>query len=101
MAKNQTSWTKGHSGRPPGAQNKLNKTVRETVLAVFNKLQDENVYPLANLTKWAEREPTEFYKIAAKLIPTEITGTVKHVIKARVIDDNETEEDGGDGSTDS
>lgn len=68
----------GEGGRPAGVPNKLTKTVKETVLAVFNDLQDD---PVANLGQWARTEPTEFYKIAARLIPTEITGTVKTVIR--------------------
>lgn len=68
----------GNPGRPAGTPNKLTKTVKETVLAVFNNLQDD---PKANLEDWAKKEPTEFYRIAAKLIPTEITGTVKTIIK--------------------
>lgn len=102
MERNNGKFMKGESkGRPVGTPNKINKTVREAVLNVFNRLQDETLYPRANLMNWAESEPTEFYKIAAKLIPTEITGTLKHVIKARVVDDHENDEDAGDGSTDS
>lgn len=62
---------------PPRGPGKLNKTVKETVLAVFNDLQKD---PEKSLIAWAKDEPTEFYKIAAKLIPTEITGSVKTVI---------------------
>lgn len=68
---------KGNSGRPAGIQNKLSRTVKETVLAVFNELQDD---PDANLATWAKAEPTEFYRIASKLIPTELTGSLKHII---------------------
>ena len=62
---------------PARGQGKLNKTVKETVLAVFNELQKD---PKNKLIAWAKSEPTEFYKIAAKLIPTEVTGTVKTII---------------------
>jgi hypothetical protein len=65
---------------PPRGQGKLNKTVKETVLAVFNELQED---PKVKLVAWAKDEPTEFYKIAAKLIPTEITGTVKTIIHVK------------------
>lgn len=64
---------KGNSGKPKGAVNKLTKTVKERVLEVFNELQDD---PTANLLDWAKGEPTEFYKIAAKLIPADINAKV-------------------------
>ena len=53
--------------------NKLTKTVKERVMATFEELQED---PKANLTAWAKQEPTEFYKIAAKLIPTELKGNL-------------------------
>lgn len=68
---------------PPRGPGKLNRTVKETVLAVFNELQSD---PKVKLSAWAKNEPTEFYKIAAKLIPTEVTGTLKTVI---TVTDNE------------
>lgn len=36
------------------------------------------------LVDWAKSEPTEFYKLAAKLIPTEITGNPKAPLVLRV-----------------
>lgn len=74
-------WEEGQSGnpngRPAGSQNKLTKTVRETVLNVFNELQEDAQH---NLKSFAKENPKEFYQIASKLIPNEITGTVKTVI---------------------
>lgn len=67
----------GNSGRPAGTQNKLTRTVKETVLAVFNDLQGDEKH---NLKTFAEKYPRDFYQIAAKLIPTEIAGTVKTII---------------------
>jgi hypothetical protein len=84
---------KGNKGRPHGATGRLNRTVRETVLEAFTELQDD---PNVNLVSWAREEPTEFYKIASKLIPTEITGSVKQIIVARIGDENDT--DAGNGS---
>lgn len=75
---------KGNKGKPKGAVNKLTRTVKETVLAVFNDLQED---PQANLATWAKGEPTEFYKIASKLIPTEVTATVKKTYKVNISDD--------------
>ena len=62
-----------NAGRKNGSINKLTKTVKEKVLEVFNELQDDKD---ANLLTWAKSEPTEFYKIAAKLIPADINAKV-------------------------
>jgi hypothetical protein len=60
---------KGNTGKPKGAQNKLTKSVKEAFEIAFNELQgDEN----ANLATWAKQNTTEFYKLAAKLIPTSV-----------------------------
>ena len=61
----------GNTGKPAGVQNKLTRTVKETVLAVFNELQED---PKNDLKAFATKYPRDFYNIAAKLIPTEITG---------------------------
>lgn len=71
MVKKPGTFSKGQGGRKKGVPNKLTKTVKETVLAVFNDLQSD---PKANLHTWAKKEPTEFYRIASKLIPTEVSG---------------------------
>lgn len=68
-------------GRQKGVQNHLTKTVKETVLEVFNKLQDD---PKSNLEQFAKKYPREFYQIAAKLIPTEITGNIKTTLRAKI-----------------
>lgn len=65
---------KGNSGKPTGTQNKLTRTVKETVLAVFNELQAD---PKHSLKSFAEKNPRDFYNIAAKLIPTEVKATVQ------------------------
>jgi len=75
MPKTRTSFQKGHKGgRPPGTPNRLTSTVRETVLNVFQKIQED---PKHNLEAFSKKHPRDFYQIAAKLIPTEITGTLK------------------------
>lgn len=63
-----------NSGRKEGSVNKLTKTVKERVLEVFNELQSDSE---ANLLSWAKTEPTEFYKIAAKLIPSDINAKIE------------------------
>ena len=64
---------KGNPGKPKGALNTLTKTVKERVTEVFNELQSD---PTANMLSWAKGEPTEFYKIAAKLIPSELNAHI-------------------------
>lgn len=67
-------------GRGPS---KLNRTVKETVLGVFLKLQDDKE-AAHTLENWAKLNPSLFYPIAAKLIPTEITSTLRRVIKVNI-----------------
>ncbi len=38
---------------------------------VFNELQSE---PKVSLKEWAKENPTDFYKLASKLIPVQIGG---------------------------
>lgn len=65
----------GNPGKPKGAKNKITKSVKQTVLEVFTKLQGD---PKANLLEWGKKNPKDFYQIAAKLIPTELQGEVKN-----------------------
>lgn len=71
-------------GRQKGVENRITRTVKETVLEVFNKIQDD---PKVNLEQFAKKYPRDFYAIAAKLIPTEITGTIKTTLRAKIEDD--------------
>lgn len=79
-----TKFKPGNSGKAPGTLNKLTRTVKETVLAVFNELQDD---PKNSLKAFATKHPRDFYAIAARLIPTELTGSIKHIIN--VTDQND------------
>lgn len=67
MARSSTSG----QGRPKGVPNKVTKTVREAFERAFAALQDTP----ANLAAWAEENPTEFYRLASKLIPAQINAT--------------------------
>lgn len=67
---------KGEGGRPKGVQNHLTRTVKETVLAVFNDLQTD---PKVNLKSFAKKYPRDFYMIASRLIPTEINARFNKV----------------------
>ena len=56
-------------GRPKGSKNKLPLTFKQAVIDAFEELGGTGT-----LVKWGKSNPTEFYKIAARLIPTEVQG---------------------------
>lgn len=68
-------------GRAKGTPNKLSSTVKENVIAVFNRLEGT-----AGMAKWAKENPTAFYQIYSKLLPTEVeqktehSGTIAHSV---------------------
>lgn len=61
-------------GRPPGAQNKTTKAVKEVLENVFTRIGGEEAF-----AKWAMKphNRVEFYKLYAKLLPKDIN--VKNV----------------------
>jgi hypothetical protein len=61
-------------GRQKGTPNKL-PTIRAAFEGAFHALQKQPDKPHA-LSTWARDNPTEFYKLAARLIPNEIVGDV-------------------------
>ena len=68
---------KGHKGvagpgRPKGIPNKIGASAKDAVLQVFELMGGVPAYK-----KWAAENPTEFYRIHAKLLPrdVEISGT--------------------------
>jgi hypothetical protein len=77
---------KGHTNNPngrfKGSPNKVTKSIREHFAAAFDMLQDDDIY---NLTSWAKTNPTEFYRLASKLIPTkveaDIVQPIQHIIQ--------------------
>lgn len=64
---------KGNPGRKKGTPNKITKTVKDTVLEVFNKLQED---PETDLKAFATKNPRDFYILASKLIPTEVNANI-------------------------
>jgi hypothetical protein len=61
-------FTKGNKGKPKGATNKINKSIKQTMFDVFSQLQDD---PKANLLSWAKDNQTEFYRMSIRLIQAE------------------------------
>lgn len=83
MAKTRTSFKKGiATGRPKGATNKTTRAVKEVFATVFSDLQED---PKHSLEKWAKENITEFYKLATKLIPTEIDSNFLGPTTIRII----------------
>lgn len=60
-------------GRQKNVKNKYPSSVKQAFEAAFNAMQDDDKTALAN---WGAANPTEFYKIAARLIPAEINAKV-------------------------
>ncbi len=73
---------RGHKtgGRQVGTPNKVTTIFKEAVRTVY-----EDIGGHAAFASWAKENPTEFYRIAARLIPTEMTsqGTSINVIVNR------------------
>lgn len=58
-------------GRTAGTPNKLTRSMKESVTDTLIWLQSQ---PRVNMRDWAVENTTEFYRIASKLIPTELVG---------------------------
>ena len=60
-------------GRQKGVQNKATTTVKESILAVYDRLGGDQGF-----SDWATTEKTEFYKIFARLVPQDqnLTGNI-------------------------
>lgn len=57
------------AGRPFGSKNKVTQSIREKFEEAFNTLQESDE---TSLVAWAGENRTEFYKLAAKLIPSQV-----------------------------
>lgn len=70
------------SGKPKGAINKVTRTVKERFLTAFEALQED---PKSNLIEWGKKNPTAFYSVASKLIPTEVAAKVENITSIKVV----------------
>lgn len=66
-----------------GIPNKLGAAVKSNVVAVFDKIGGRE-----GMATWAEANRTEFYRLYARLIPSEVTGTI-NVRDASELSDDE------------
>jgi len=61
------------AGRKAGTPNKATASIKGAFVEAFDKLGGADA-----LARWAVDQPTEFYKLASKLIPTELAGGLQH-----------------------
>ena len=62
-----------------GSPNKLGALAKDNIAAVFNRLGGT-----AAMARWAEDNKTEFYRIYARLVPTQVTGEEGGPVKITV-----------------
>lgn len=75
-------------GRVAGTPNKTTVAVKDAMEHVYATLQKDSGKTHGHFTEWAEGNPTEFYKLYAKLLPKEIDANVKGRLVV-VIDDSD------------
>lgn len=66
-------------GRQKGTPNKTTANVRAVLEEAFERMGGVD-----KLVKWAEAEPTEFYKLYAKLLPVQVNGKVDGAVTITV-----------------
>ena len=76
-------------GRVKGVTNSTSRSFKLLLTEVCQKIQE---HPRANLYKWGIENPTEFYRIAARLIPTEVEGSINHKLIQVGYTDNLTQD---------
>mgnify|MGYP001562928557 CR=1 FL=1 len=62
---------KGHKkagGRQKGTANKLSSGAKANVIGVFDKIGGRDA-----MASWARKNPTEFYRLYGRLLPTDLT----------------------------
>lgn len=59
-------------GRKKGVPNKATATMKAAIQSVYDKLQTQRGGDHAHFKEWADENPTEFYKIASKLLPLQV-----------------------------
>ena len=63
-------------GRQKGSLNKHTYAFKDLIMNAYAALEKD---PKFGIVKWAKENQTEFYKIAAKLIPIQVTANVNQV----------------------
>ena len=61
-------------GRQKGSPNKTTAVIKDAITTVYADLQAETGKDHGHFFTWAKDNATEFYKLAAKLIPIQVAG---------------------------
>ena len=67
-------------GRQSGVPNKFTASFREAVLFVYHGLGGHDAF-----LEWARKHPTEYYRIAARLIPAEMKSDEDRTVKVVIL----------------
>ncbi len=67
-------------GRKPGSLNMLTKNVKEALEAAFDELGG-----VESLVTWGKANPSEFYKLWARMLPKDLKAEVKQEPTGRVV----------------
>lgn len=74
---NAGSFKKGEKrpgqGRPKGVKNKTTVAIKEAFREAFDEMGGVDA-----LVRWGQDNPTQFYQLASKLIPTEVEQKTEH-----------------------
>lgn len=62
-------------GRVAGTPNKMTTSAKEAFQAAF-----EQIGGMHGLAVWAARNPTEFYKLYARLIPVDLQSKIEEIV---------------------
>lgn len=67
-------------GRPKGSLNKTTASAKAALIAAFDKLGG-----VPSLVEWGKNNPSDFYRLWGKMVPTEVSGpdggAIEHVVK--------------------
>jgi len=76
--KGQFTERPANSGRKKGSRNKFT-SIKQSFIDVFNKLNPDGE---KHLLQFAQENPQEFYKLAAKLLPKEVNESVQVTVRS-------------------